>query len=187
MSYLQQKEQRDEKWGHKKKYLSFATKIKLWRERESKEKRTCITDCAGWKEPWNRNSVLFTVHAVFRETGLLMSSFNNQPCTKHPSPAPVSLPNANNPQGVQYCLTAAVAFIKDNNNNKKCCFLSEENKGKAAGFYLVPITTQWQAEVSWALRSPPRSWWEQKQPWPLLQLTPDLHQGKKKQHARAWG
>lgn len=100
-------------------------------------------DCVGWKESWNRNCVLLSVHAEFREIGLLTSSFYNQPCTKHPAPAPASFPNRNNPQGTQYWLTAVVALRK-----KKLFFLRNKKKGKAVGTYLIPIIPQWPAAVS---------------------------------------
>lgn len=99
-------------------------------------------DCVGWKESWNRNCVLLSIHAEFRGIELLTSSFNNQPCTKHPAPAPASFPNRNNSQGTQYWLTAVVALRK-----KKAAFSQKKKKGKAEGTYLIPVIPQWQAAV----------------------------------------
>lgn len=109
-------------------YLSSAVQIKLWRERETREKRSSVMDCVGWKESWNRNCVLLSIHAEFREIGLLTSFFNNKPCTKHPAPALASFPNRNNPQGIQYWLTAVVALREE---KKERCFFSEEKERRS--------------------------------------------------------
>lgn len=101
-------------------------------------------DCVGWKESWNRNCVLLSVHAEFREIGLLTSFFNNQPCTKHPAPAVASFPNRNNPQGIQYWLTAVVAL----RGKKKGAFSQKKKRGEAKCTYLIHVIPQWQAATS---------------------------------------
>lgn len=102
-------------------------------------------DCVGWKESWNRNCVLLSIHAEFREIGLLTSFFNKKPCTKHPAPALASLPNRNNPQGIQYWLTAVVALREE---KKKGDFSQKKKRGEAQCTYLIHVIPQWQAAMS---------------------------------------
>lgn len=163
--------------------------MKLWREREKeiwREKRTCVMDCVGWKESWNRNWALLFVHAEFREMGLLTSSINNQPCTKHPAPAPASFPYGNNPQATQYWLTAGVALR--GKKKKKLLFLGRKKKRQSRRYLPNPhYRSVTGCSVPWFWETLPEAAKSERGLGPyFLQLIRNLLQGEMKQYPRGW-
>lgn len=114
------------------------------REREiSREKRTCVMDCVGWKESWIETESYCTSMLSSEKWGSWhpLSIISLAQSTKAPSSSTSFFSIWKQPSGYPI-LANCQGYFEEKRGRKK------KKKAKTEGIYLIPIIPQWRAVVS---------------------------------------